>query len=61
MSKEEILIKIKQRKNFLESLLLLEDKSGINIDLAVGVRLDEINAIIELFGNEVANENTKND
>ena len=60
MSKEEILTKIKHRKEFLESLLLLEDKSGINIDLAVGIRLDEINAIIKLFGNEVANEDTKN-
>ena len=46
---EEILTKIKQRKEFLESLLLLEDKSGINVDLAVGIRLDEINAIIGLF------------
>ena len=60
MRKEEILTKIKHRKEFLESLLLLEDKSGINIDLAVGIRLDEINAIIKLFGNEVANEDTKN-
>ena len=60
MRKEEILTKIKHRKEFLESLLLLEDKSGINIDSAVGIRLDEINAIIKLFGNEVANEDTKN-
>ena len=49
MSKWEILKKLKQRKEFLESLLLLEDKSGINVDLAVGARLDEINAIIGLF------------
>lgn len=48
---EEVLEKLKKRKSFLEGLQLMENKDGIEIDLAVGIRLDEINEILKLFEN----------
>ena len=48
---EEVFGKIKKRKIFLEGLQLMENKDGIEIDLAVGIRLDEINEILKLFEN----------
>lgn len=49
VEKEEILKLINQRKEFLEELQIMQDKNGIEIDLEIGIRLDEINAILNLF------------
>lgn len=49
MSKEEILKQLKDRKSSYEKLLTKNSNNVIDVDLEIGIRINELDEVIKLF------------
>lgn len=49
MRKEEILKQLKDRKSSLEKLLTKNSNNVIDVDLEIGIRINELDEVIKLF------------
>lgn len=49
MSKEEILKQLKDRKSSWEKLLTRNSNNVIDVDLEIGIRINELDEVIKLF------------